>query len=439
MSPGRRRLVLPLGIGTRVVLLVVGFVAGVNEQRRLDRARQAEVAERAALRSTEMANVTQNQALHDAYVTGAQLAQDVDQANGDVAVTQQQLASAMAALEQARLVLSSQSSRRAAVEQCLKGVTLALDATARNDSTSATAYLRVAAPSCQTALTPPGEAAPVLAYDFADPFVLRVGSQYFAFATNAAGGSVQEARGRDLSHWDFAGNALANLPSWATPGSVWAPAALARGAVTVLYYTVREKASGNQCISLAISGAPGGPFLDGSSKPLECGSSGAIDPSPFVDSNGAAYLLYKTERPPRLWSRPLTADGLSFAGPAQLVLAPSQRWEAGNVEAPSMLHSGSGYWLFYSGNDWNGRSYAEGVAHCSGPTGPCTAEGTNPILGSRGNTAGPGGGEVFTDAAGGWWLAYHAYQEPLVKYPNSRLLYFARIGFDANGKPTISS
>ena len=78
------------------------------------------------------------------------------------------------------------------------------------------------------------------------------------------------------------------------------------------------------------------------------------------------------------------------------------------------------------------------MARCLGPSGPCAADGANPVLASSGSAAGPGGGEVFTTSSGEWRLAYHAYQEPLVRYPNSRLLHFARIGFDGNGRPTIS-
>jgi beta-xylosidase len=276
----------------------------------------------------------------------------------------------------------------------------------------------------------------VLPYDFADPFVLAVNGQFYAFATNAGGGSIQSARSRDLTTWDFAGNALGGLPAWAVPGSVWAPAAMVRGGTTILYYTVREAFTGRQCLSYAVGGAPGGPFLDPTTGPLECASSGAIDPSPFVDANGNAYLLYKTEKPARIVSRLLAPDGRSFAGPPHEILAPAQRWEAGNVEAPSMVRAGSGYWLFYSGNHWDGRNYAEGVARCSGPEGPCSADGRNPLLASRDVMAGPGGGEVFHDGRA-WRLAYHAYREPLVRYPNSRLLHFARIDFDGQGRPVV--
>lgn len=438
MTPSRVRALLIAGGVLLTVVLVVGLFSGSAEQRRLNRARDAESAQESNLRAARASTGEEERALRAAFVTAGKLARHVVLAEADAALTQNDLTTAKGALDRARVVLTSQSDRKATVEQCLNGVRRALDATRARNTNAATAYLRAAAPACQKALTPPGEASPVLAYDFADPFVLRVGNEYYAYATNAAGGSVQLARSRDLVSWTLADNALANIPSWATAGSVWAPAALNRFPVAVLYYTVREAATGRQCISVAVSGSPAGPFLDGSNAPLECAEKGAIDPSPFVDANGTPYLLYKTEQPARLWSRPLTADGRAFAGPAQLLLAPSQRWEAGNVEAPSMLRNGSAYWLFYSGNDWNGRSYAEGLARCAGPVGPCTADGANPILASLGTAAGPGGGEVFTAPDGSWRLAYHAYQEPLVRYPNSRLLYFGRIGFNGAGVPTIT-
>jgi hypothetical protein len=419
-------------------VLVMLLFAGSAEQRRLDRARTAESAQSANLRSARAAVAEQHHALKVAYETAGRLAREVAESNNQVTLSQAELVNAKGSLEKAQSVFTAQSTRRAAIQQCLDGVKRALDATRKRDTPAAVLYLKAAAPSCQTAVTPEGESAPVLAYDFADPYVMRVGSSYYAFATNAAGGSVQQARSNDLVSWTFGSNALANLPPWAEAGSVWAPATLDRFPSAVMYYTVREKFTGRQCLSVAVSSSPGGPYLDGSQAPLECGETGAIDPSPFVAANGAPYLLYKTERPARIWSRPLTPDGRAFAGGPSLMLEPTQRWEAGNVEAPSMLRRGNDYWLFYSGNDWNGRNYAEGMAHCLGPTGPCAADGANPVLASLGSTAGPGGGEVFTTSNGEWRLAYHAYQEPLVRYPNSRLLYFAGIGFDGNGRPTIS-
>jgi hypothetical protein len=432
----QRRALLAAGAVALAAVLVTVFVAGTSEQRRLDRAEFREAALERGIRDTRRDTREQNHALIRAYTDGIVLAKELSVAHLDAATAQNDLSAAQGPLNEARASLALQSTRLTAVRDCLDGVQRALDRTRVRDTAAATSFLRAAAPACQAAMARPGEPVPVLAYDFADPFVLRAGGRFYAFATNAAGGSIQAAHSGDLVHWDFAGNALAGLPTWASAGSVWAPAALVRGGTTVLYYTVREAFTGRQCISAAVGSAPGGPFLDPSTGPMECGSKGAIDPSPFVDLSGNAYLLYKTEEPARIVSRLLTPDGRSFAGPPHEILAPSQRWEAGNVEAPSMLRTPSGYWLFYSGNHWNGASYAQGVARCNGPEGPCQADGRNPLLASRPPMAGPGGGEVFHDGSA-WRLAYHAYREPLVRYPNSRLLHFARIDFDGQGRPVL--
>jgi hypothetical protein len=436
VSPTARRWLLGVGGFLLALAVVLVFRAGSSEHQRLNQAETSEARLERDLRATRVEVRIENRILRTAYTTAARLAAELAVGQVDLASTRGEFETAQGPLAAARSTRASQTSRLTAVRQCLDGVQRALDRTRVRDTAGATAFLRAAAPACQSALTGPGASAPVLAYDFADPFVMRVGGQYYAFATNAAGGSIQSAHSNDLTSWDFRGNVLAGLPPWAAPGSVWAPAALVRGPTTILYYTVREAFTGRQCISAAVGGAPGGPFLDPSTAPLECGSTGAIDPSPFVDANGNTFLLYKTERPARIVSRLLAPDGRSFAGPPREILAPSQGWEGGNVEAPSMLRNGSGYWLFYSGNDWNGRGYAQGVARCAGPEGPCTADSRNPVLRSGPAIAGPGGGEVFFDGSI-WRLAYHGYREPLVRYPNSRLLHFARIDFDGQGRPVL--
>jgi hypothetical protein len=438
MNPRRQRALLVLGVVIMVVVLVVATMAGISEQRRLDRAGTADTAQRALITSTRASTAGQRAAIESAYLAAVKLTESVAGQNVDITVTVGELAIAKAALANAQAVLAASTGRRDFVQQCLVGVRQALDATQRRETAAATLYLRNAAASCEAALTPPGEAPPALAYDFPDPFVLRTGNGYLAYATNAAGGAVQKARSSNLLRWELAGDALTALPSWAVPGATWAPAAIQRPNETLLYYTVRQKSPDRLCISVAASASPEGPFIDRTSGPLECGGSSAIDPSPFVAPSGQLYLLFKAERPSRIYSRPLNPDGRSFSGPAQLMLTPTQRWESGVVEAPSMLRNGSQYWLFYSGNDWNSKSYAEGVARCDGPVGPCHALGRNPVLSTDGRVVSPGGGEVFTDAGGGWWMAYHAYQDPLVKYPNSRLLRIARVGFSGDGSPAVT-
>jgi beta-xylosidase len=274
--------------------------------------------------------------------------------------------------------------------------------------------------------------------DFPDPFVLRVGATYFAFSTNSGGANVPVMRSTDLVHWARDGDALPALPRWASGGFTWAPSVLARGALFVLYYVVHDPAGHRQCVSRAVSARPEGPYADTSGGPLVCqGRAGSIDPSPFVDAGGAAFLLWRSEgRPGRLWSQRLANDGLSLVGPAVPLLVADQPWEAQVIEGPTMARVAGRYWLLYSGNRWDTAAYAEGWALCRGPQGPCQA-GPAPVLASQGPLAGPGGGELFTDAAGGLRLAYHAWTAGAVGYPHgARSLHLARVTV-AGAQPAV--
>lgn len=420
-----------------VVVAALALRAAWHEEHRLDRARR-ELADTRHQLVRMHRRVTRATALARSARTEADvLESDRSATRAVVDALGRDLGAAGGEFELARRQQATQHAHLVSVQGCLGGVRLALDRTAAGDPAGAVGGLRAAAAACETAITSGGPDAPVFAFDFADPFVLRAGGEYYAFATNAGGGSVQAIQSADLARWELRGNALANLPSWAVPNHTWAPAVLARGGGYVLYYTVREASTNRQCLSAAIGTAPAGPYLDPSSAPLTCGSSEALDPSPFVDDDGRAYLHWKSERPARVWSAPLTGDGRALAGTPRAILGSGRSWEAGNVEAPSMLRTASGYWLFFSGNDWNGRRYAQGLARCRGPLGPCGEVGSEPFLASHGSIGGPGGGSVFTDALGGVWLAYHAYLEPAVGYPNSRLLHLARLGADASGTPVV--
>ena len=184
---------------------------------------------------------------------------------------------------------------------------------------------------------------------------------------------------------------------------------------------------------------PQGPFVDDSTAPLECqlDLGGSIDPSPFLDASGTPYLVWKSQgangQPSAIWSTQLTADGIGLAGSAAHILVrPSQAWEGGVVEGPSMLLWSGRYYLFYSANDWDSANYAIGVATCQGPIGPCSKPLTHALLGSQGATAGPGGPSLFADQDGQLWMAFHAYPPTAVGYPNSRLLFLRRLAFADN-------
>ena len=289
--------------------------------------------------------------------------------------------------------------------------------------------------------------------DFADPFVLRDEHNFYAFATGVAPLNIQLARSHDLAAWTLLGEALPELPSWALKvhGLTWAPSALARRDRYILYYTTRDAASGFQCISRAVATNPEGPYNDDSSGPLVCqvGSSapfcGSIDPSPFLDADGKPYLLWKSDENsnrcrtnPRIWVQALSDDGLTLVGSPQMLLAVDQRWEDTIVEAPSMvLHDGR-YFLFYSGNRYESGDYAVGYASCPTLFGLCTKMNVGtPYLMSTGSMRGPGGQELFQDATGEIWMAYHAWTEPKTSYGDggARSLRIARMAFDEEGNP----
>src|SRR5256885_1004412 len=184
-------------------------------------------------------------------------------------------------------------------------------------------------------------------------------------------------------------------------GVVWAPAVLPRPGGFVLYYTTRAHDPDRECLSRAVSKEPGGPFVDDSSGPLVCPpDGGAIDPSPFVAADGRAYLLWKSDAAAGIVAQQLAPDGLSLVGDQQPILQADQAWEAGVVEAPSMVGYDGRYYLFFSGNNWSTAGYAIGYAVCESPTAPCTKPADPPRLPPPTKPPRPGGAALFRDEQG---------------------------------------
>jgi hypothetical protein len=330
-----------------------------------------------------------------------------------------------------------------ALQTCLGGVEQALNQVSVHDQAGAVASLGSVSQACQAAALSggAGTGGPVYPFDFADPYLLRVGGTYYGFATNSAGGNIQVISSADLVHWAPASSdALPQLPKWAAPGLTWAPAVYAGPQGFVLYYSAVLALTGSHCIGAAVSAEPEGPYVDSSSSPLVCqlDEGGDIDPYEFSDVGGTPYLAWKSEGSDVIWSEQLDPSGTSFAAGASpaRILRPDQAWESGVVEGPAVLTTAVGYYLFYSANDWDSSRYAIGVAACRSPTGPCSKPEDQPLLASQGPMAGPGGPSVLVDGQGGLWLAFHAWLPPDVGYPHNRYLYLRRLGFRA-GLPVV--
>lgn len=329
---------------------------------------------------------------------------------------------------------------------CLAGVGHAVDGLGRRDERQAFDGLRLVSGTCaraDAALTPDEPGVAAFPYDFADPFVLGTPSGWYGYSTNGGGGHVQLIRSTDLRRWEWLGEALPALPGWADRNRTWAPSVLARPGGYVLYYTARHRDSGHQCLSVATSPNPGGPFVDTSAAPFLCQHElgGSIDPSPVLDAFGRPFLLWKSEDETvggraGLWSAPLTEDGRGLAGSPVRLLTADRRWEGRTIEGPSMARVGSGYSLFYSGNAWNSGEYGIGHATCAGPQGPCLRTSDRPVLTALGRAAGTGGPEVLR-VDGRLHLAFHAWTAPDVGYPNRRKLHLRAVEFDAAGRPVV--
>ena len=96
-----------------------------------------------------------------------------------------------------------------------------------------------------------------------------------------------------------------------------------------------------------------------------------------------------------------------------------------------MVRSGGRLYLIYSTGDWWTSDYRVSVATCDTVVGPCYAVYSGAILASRGTMVGPGGQTPFRDAAGNWWLLFHAWTSPAVGYPaGARSLHLLPLTLD---------
>jgi beta-xylosidase len=212
---------------------------------------------------------------------------------------------------------------------------------------------------------------PVIRHDFPDPAVLVVGGVNYAYSTMSRYGNriwhVPVARSTDLlGPWRILTDAMPHLPSWvdASPpgdGNVWAPDVAARSDGSyLLYFAARSAARKIQCIGTALARSPQGPFTGVGAGPLLCQpqNTDSIDPSTFTDSDGAQYLLYSSgQGRTSIWLQQTSPDGLRLIGEPRPLITADRADEAHIVEAPTLVHQGDKYVLFYSGNSYNSGHY----------------------------------------------------------------------------------
>jgi hypothetical protein len=269
-----------------------------------------------------------------------------------------------------------------------------------------------------------------------DPFVLDDGGTHDDYWEYGTGDRFPILHSSDLVNWTPAGTAFAARPSWVVQTGdwhPWAPSVVHAGGQYVMFYTGLTPSTVH-CVAVATSPAPGGPYTDrgplsmddgsDASSPIGCGDaamSGNIDPAPFVDSDGHAYLYLSSDYDctsgtcqgkPTISEIDLAADLLHATAARRALFVGDATWEQSGygwktVEGPAMVKHAGLYYLLYSGGSWFG-AYGVGYATSSSPTGPFVKYTGNPILASTPEVHGAGGaGPVVTGPHGGLWLVYH--------------------------------
>jgi hypothetical protein len=291
---------------------------------------------------------------------------------------------------------------------------------------------------------------PVYGKSAPDPFILRDGTTYHAFAT---GKNITHLTSSDLAVWTLAKDALTPGP-WADQNvDHWAPTAYqAKNGTWVMFYAGLVAGTGKHCLGRATSTSAAGTFVDTSATPFVCYSNmgWSLDPSVFQDmATGKDYLVWRQDTPTNnagtVYESELDPAGRLTGATTELIhratTEPSWEFDAngGVMENPAMIRAGGTYHLFYAGFRWQTAGYAVGHATCTTPAGPCTKTSTtSPWQGSLGKMLGPGGADFVTTADGTLLMYMHGWQAPDVgPGVGTRALWLYRFDAKANTSPTV--
>lgn len=292
---------------------------------------------------------------------------------------------------------------------------------------------------------------PVYEQYFADPFVLKVDGEYWAYGTapaDAAGRQFPILHSRDLAHWRYVRHAL--IPLTDPPAfTYWAPEVAQRDGRFYFYYSATTSQSDeHHRIRLATADAPDGPFTD-SGQVLLPEAGFTIDPHPFRDPQTNQWYMFLatdfTDDPP-------FGTGLAVVGldddmktpldPLALRHGRRQRatsvlpvirasaawqvyernrnykgrvWDAWHcIEGPFVMYDDGKYYCLYSAGAWYTENYGIGYAVADHPLGPyqdmCASTGPTVLRGKPDSVLGPGHNSVTIAPDGKTLvLAYHAW------------------------------
>lgn len=188
-------------------------------------------------------------------------------------------------------------------------------------------------------------------------------------------------------------------------GDAWAAQCIERNGKFYMYVPVTDR-KGATAIGVAVADSPYGPFYDPLGKPLVQTDWGNIDPTPFVDDDGQAYLYWGN---PNCFYVKLNEDMISFEG--DIVNVPMTEKAFGKregnperatlyEEAPWLYKRKEVYYLFFAGGPLPEHL---GYATSSTPAGPWKYGGIMMPAEGGSFTNHPG----IVDFKGNTYLFYH--------------------------------
>lgn len=243
---------------------------------------------------------------------------------------------------------------------------------------------------------------------FPDPSVIRVGDDFYMVNSSFQYfPAIPISHSRDMVHWHIVGHAISDpeyldLSDIKDSHGIWAPDISFVEGKYYIFATLRLNADGKRENNVMrrqlvmVSDKPEGPY----SRPV-CLEVDNIDPSHFVDEDGARYMVIA----PAATTVPLGADSLSVAGPVRTA------WSGTGERCPEGPHllKKDGWYYAIVAEGGTGIGHRINVARSKSLYGEYEPSPFNPVMRQTDPSASlqrTGHGKLVQDQNGRWWCYY---------------------------------
>ncbi len=275
---------------------------------------------------------------------------------------------------------------------------------------------------------------PILAGEYPDPSICRVGGDYYLTHTPGRGvPGLLVWHSRDLVNWRPLGSALGR-----SFGDVWAPDLVHDRGLFYIYFPalLPDGRGGSRRTNFVTTAAdPAGPW----SEPVDL-NVGGIDPGHIADAAGNRFLYLSGGFMVRL-----SEDGLRTVGEPRKaydgwIYPADWNTECLCLESPKLFFRDGFYYLVSAegGTAGPSTSHMIVVARSASPEGPWENSPLNPLLRTRSRAEkwwSQGHGTIFEAADGSWQVMYHAYENNFRTL--GRMTLLMPVEWTADGWPRI--